>query len=291
MSREQLLQRILLIDANPADRALTVQALTHYLPKLHIEEIVNADELEQAMSSDKPQSGYANRNFDLVITDYKLPWTNGLDILRTIKTQISNCPVIMFTSCGSEEIAVAAMKAGFDDYVINAVAAMKAGFDDYVIKSPKNLTLLVKAVGKVWQTTQTRYQADQALQRSERRLSTLISNLPGYVYRVANDRDYTPEFISEGVFSITGYRQEEYLIERRISCGQEIHPEDRDSVWEMVQRAVERQQPYECEYRIITKSASNPMNVSIVSLQNREFRNGFGNADGVYFQTVANFSV
>jgi DNA-binding NtrC family response regulator len=173
MSREQLLQRILLIDANPVDRALTVQALTDNLPGLQIKEIVNADELAQAI---------ANRNFNLVITDYKLPWANGLDILRTIKTQISNCPAIVFTNSGSEEVAV---------------AAMKAGFDDYVIKSPENLTLLVKAVRHVWQSNQTRYQAHKALQTSERRLSTLISNLPGYVYRVANDRNYTPEFISE----------------------------------------------------------------------------------------------
>ncbi|MDZ8052854.1 MAG: GAF domain-containing protein [Aulosira sp. ZfuVER01] len=230
MSREQLLQRILLIDANPVDRAFTIEVLTHNFPGLQIEEIVHADELAQAITA---------RNFDLAIADYKLPWTNGLDVLRTIKTQISDCPVIMFTNSGSEEIAV---------------AAMKAGFDDYVIKSPENLTRLVQVVRNVWQSTQTRYQADRALQTSERRLSTLISNLPGYVYRVANDRDYTPEFISEGVFSITGYRQEEYLIERTISCGKEIHPDDCDLVWETVQRAVKLRQPFEFEFRIITKS-------------------------------------
>jgi PAS domain S-box-containing protein len=230
MSREQLLQQILLIDANPFERALTVQVLTHELPGLQIEEIVNADELAQAITA---------RNFDLAIADYKLPWANGLDVLRTIKTQISNCPVIMFTSCGSEEIAV---------------AAMKAGLDDYVIKSPQHLMRLVQAVRNVWQSSQTRDRAAEALQKSERRLSTLISNLPGYVYRVANDAQYTPEFISDGVFNITGYRQEEYLIERTISCGKEIHPDDRALVWETVQRAVKLQQPFECEFRIITKS-------------------------------------
>lgn len=95
-----------------------------------------------------------------------------------------------------------------------------------------------------------------AVQESERRLSTLLANLPGYVYRVANDRNYTPEFISAGVFSVTGYRQEEYLVERIISCGQKIHPADAEPVWEIVQKAIEAQQPYECEYRIITKSGT-----------------------------------
>jgi PAS domain S-box-containing protein len=99
-----------------------------------------------------------------------------------------------------------------------------------------------------------RRQAELALRESERRLATLIDNLPGYVYRVANNPNYSPEFISEGVFAITGYRQEEYLINRSISCGQETHPEDAEAIWKIVQDAVAAHQPYECEYRIITKS-------------------------------------
>jgi PAS domain S-box-containing protein len=92
-----------------------------------------------------------------------------------------------------------------------------------------------------------------ALRDSEHRISTLLDNLPGYVYRVANDLDYTPQFISEGVFLVTGYRQEEYLIDRTISCGKEIYSADVNPVWEIVQSAIAAKQPYECEYRIITK--------------------------------------
>ncbi len=96
--------------------------------------------------------------------------------------------------------------------------------------------------------------AENAVRESEHRLSILISNLPGYIYRVTNDPNYTPEFISEGVLAITGYRQEEYLSDRTISCGQEIFPEDAEPLWNIVQQAVATQQPYECEYRIMTKS-------------------------------------
>ncbi|MGL5793699.1 MAG: hybrid sensor histidine kinase/response regulator, partial [Waterburya sp.] len=98
--------------------------------------------------------------------------------------------------------------------------------------------------------------AEAAVQESERRLSTLINNLPGYVYRVANDRNYTPEFISQGVFAITEYKQEEYLLERTISRGQDIHPDDAKWVWDKIQQAIAAHKPYECEYRIITKSGT-----------------------------------
>lgn len=98
-----------------------------------------------------------------------------------------------------------------------------------------------------------RQQAVLSLQESERKLSTLINNLPGYVYRVANDLSFTPEFVSEGVFKITGYHQADYLRYRTTSCGQEMHPDDRDWVWDRIQQAVENHQPYECEYRIMTR--------------------------------------
>lgn len=101
-----------------------------------------------------------------------------------------------------------------------------------------------------------RHQATLALRESERKLTTVINNLPGYVYRVANDLNYTPEFISEGVVNITGYHQADYLIYRTTACGQQIYPEDVERVWDLIQQAVDNHQPYECEYRIITRTGA-----------------------------------
>ncbi|MBE9030188.1 PAS domain-containing protein [filamentous cyanobacterium LEGE 11480] len=92
------------------------------------------------------------------------------------------------------------------------------------------------------------------LQASEQHLLNLMGNLPGFVYRELNDPDYTPVFISAGVTAITGYLPEEYLVDRSISCGKLIHPDDTGSVWEIVQNAIAAGQPYECEYRILTKA-------------------------------------
>ncbi|MEB3359338.1 MAG: PAS domain S-box protein [Synechococcales bacterium] len=94
---------------------------------------------------------------------------------------------------------------------------------------------------------------DFATGAGEERLAMPLGNLPGYVYRARNDPNYTPEFISSGVTAITGYHPDEYLVERSISCGQEIHPDDAPGVWEIIQKAVGDRQPYECEYRLFTK--------------------------------------
>ena len=94
------------------------------------------------------------------------------------------------------------------------------------------------------------------LEKNKRLLSMLISNLPGYVYRVHNDRNYTPVFVSSGVTAITGYTPEEYLVDRSISGGQEIDPNDADQVWQIIQQAIRDRQPYECEYRLKTKTGA-----------------------------------
>jgi DNA-binding NtrC family response regulator len=55
---------------------------------------------------------------DLVLTDLALgKGGGGLEILREVKQQSQDTPVVMITAHGSEKVAVDAMKAGADDYV------------------------------------------------------------------------------------------------------------------------------------------------------------------------------
>ena len=128
--------------------------------------------------------------------------------------------------------------------------------DELEIRVQEHTAELVQTNEQLQQEIEERQQAEAAVQESERRLYTLINNLPGYVYRVANDTNYTPEFISQNVFAISEYKQEEYLVNHTISCGQDIYPDDAKWVWDLVQQAVAARQPYECEYRIITKSGT-----------------------------------
>jgi DNA-binding NtrC family response regulator len=58
------------------------------------------------------------QQFDLVVTDFKLPGMTGLDFLHAAKNINANLPVIMMTAYGTVESAVDAMKAGASDYVL-----------------------------------------------------------------------------------------------------------------------------------------------------------------------------
>jgi len=103
--------RILLVDDNPDDRALILRELRRELSDPHVEQITEAESLGHRLEGDA---------VDLVITDYQLRWTHGLEILRAVKLAWPDCPVIMFTATGNEEVAVEGMKEGLDDYVVKS---------------------------------------------------------------------------------------------------------------------------------------------------------------------------
>jgi PAS domain S-box-containing protein len=55
---------------------------------------------------------------DLVLLDYRLPRTNGLELLREIRQLGFEVPSVILTAHGDEAIAVEAMKAGAADYIV-----------------------------------------------------------------------------------------------------------------------------------------------------------------------------
>ncbi len=109
----------------------------------------------------------------------------------------------------------------------------------------------VRMAGSVRDITEHR-RAQAALEESERRLATLMSNLPGMAYRCRVDRDWTMEFISGGVEEVTGYSSEDLVESRRIAFADLIHPDDRAEVQRTVRRGLASGGAFELMYRIIT---------------------------------------
>ncbi len=59
----------------------------------------------------------AGGNYDLVVTDLKMPKVDGMQLLRTVKARWPEVNVIMITGYGTIRSAVEAMKLGAFDYV------------------------------------------------------------------------------------------------------------------------------------------------------------------------------
>ena len=74
-------------------------------------EVSTASEASSAIDLIKAQ------NFDLVVSDIKMPGMGGLSLLEKIKEINSSLPVIMITAFASPENAVIAMRSGAFDYI------------------------------------------------------------------------------------------------------------------------------------------------------------------------------
>lgn len=103
--------RVLVLDDNPDDRQLVLRELLAEYPQADAVEIIDERRFGEVLDQAEPA---------LVVTDLDLRWLNGLEVLRRVKGRYPDCPVIMFTGTGDEVVAVDAMKAGLDDYVVKS---------------------------------------------------------------------------------------------------------------------------------------------------------------------------
>ncbi|HXG38292.1 MAG TPA: PAS domain S-box protein, partial [Bacteroidota bacterium] len=95
-----------------------------------------------------------------------------------------------------------------------------------------------------------RKQREQMLLERERQFSALINNLPGAVFRVRNDPNYTVEYVSDQIAELTGYPADDFRENRR-NFRDLMHPDDREWVWNEIQKALKEHRPYEVTYRFI----------------------------------------
>ena len=96
-----------------------------------------------------------------------------------------------------------------------------------------------------------RKRTEKALLESETRFRSLVSNIPGVIYRCANDPNWTMEFISNTIKEISGYPPSDFLKNNVRSYASIIHPDDRKMVYQVVQEGVNQKRPYIIYYRII----------------------------------------
>jgi PAS domain S-box-containing protein len=106
------------------------------------------------------------------------------------------------------------------------------------------------------QTEEALENANRELQQEQRKMHTLISSIPGAVYRCLNDENWTMLFLSSPIAAICGYPAEDFIENRRRTFREIIHPEDREVVRYEVALAVARRNSYQIEYRVVHADGS-----------------------------------
>jgi len=119
-------ERVLVAD----DDALTRELLAETLGRCGCEVTLAANGSEAVRALEREE-------FDLVLTDVKMPERSGMDVLQRAREVNRDAPVVLMTAYGTIESAVEAMKNGAFDYIVKPF-------------SPDRVEVLLQRVGEWW---------------------------------------------------------------------------------------------------------------------------------------------
>lgn len=112
----------------------------------------------------------------------------------------------------------------------------------------------IKEIIGIGQDITEKKRAEIQLSEQERRLNSLVGNLPGFVYRCNFDEHWTMRFLSQQCETITGYPPETFLNNQIKTYNDIILPEFREKEAEDWNIVVKNKSVYEGEYQIRTKN-------------------------------------
>jgi diguanylate cyclase (GGDEF)-like protein len=101
--------RVLIVEDSADDTELVLRMLSRHGYAPRAERVDTPAALAEAL---------ARQPWDVIIADYSMPHMNGMEALRIVRERDADTPFIIVSGSIGEDIAVAAMKAGAQDYIM-----------------------------------------------------------------------------------------------------------------------------------------------------------------------------
>ncbi|ACM18400.1 response receiver histidine kinase [Geotalea daltonii FRC-32] len=150
--------RILILEDSEEDAVLLVRELKKGGMDLSHERIDTPTALERAL---------VQRTWDIIIADYRMPGFNAVEALEILRGTDMDIPFIILSGKIGEDLAVAAMKAGANDYVMKS-----------------NLSRLVPAIQRELREAEERKrrrEAEEALKNQFRQITAIFDSMNAMV--------------------------------------------------------------------------------------------------------------
>lgn len=109
---------------------------------------------------------------------------------------------------------------------------------------------IVHTIAVIARDITDRILVERALMENERQFQSLVSNIPGVLYRCRCDPYWTMEYLSPAIERLCGYPASDFIGSGVRTYSSIIHPEDVDRVDGWILKAVRAGEPYSVEYRI-----------------------------------------
>jgi DNA-binding NtrC family response regulator len=138
-------------------------------------------EVDVSLSGREGLNQAIHKEYDIVLTDIRMPDVGGMRVLRDVKRARPSLPVVMITGYASVQSAVQAMKLGAADY----------------IEKPFTPDKLIKAVASALDIAATREPEEQALIHKEEMIKVLE--------RAASNTEFIANLLYHGADALEGY--------------------------------------------------------------------------------------
>ncbi|MDI6643966.1 MAG: histidine kinase dimerization/phosphoacceptor domain -containing protein [Methanobacteriaceae archaeon] len=192
--------KILIVDDSKDDTELIVRKLGQDGFDLIYERVETPKSLRNSL---------INKSWDIVICDYIIPGFGGLKALKISKSINKDLPVIIVSGKIGEEMAVKAMKAGAQDYILK-----------------DNLSRLAPAIEREINEFKIRKKQDIALKKSESIYKTIFENT-GTATAIINN-EMCIEMVNTVFETLSGYKK--FEIEGRKKFTDFTAEEDKDII-------------------------------------------------------------
>ena len=184
------------------------------------------------------QASVEQGGIDLILADYTLPSFDGISALKFAMRKCPDVPFIFVSGTLGEEVAIEALKIGATDYVLKTHLSRLV---------PSVLRALREATERA-----ERKRAEESLRHSEAFLAQgqRISHTGSFGWNVASGGIYW----SDETYKIFGYDRAikptmELVLQR-------IHPDDRDTVQQAIDRSAEARANLDFEHRLLMPDGS-----------------------------------
>ena len=174
--------------------------------------------------------------YDCIFIDYILPDTDGVSLLKQIRAQGIETPIVIVTSQGDERIAIDAIRSGASDYISKNLL------------TPDGISHSLRSAIKLYEIDKNRKATEAALLRSENRLKEAqkLAKLGNWELNI-NTKEI---ILSNEVYNIFELNTDLNFNYDLFSTF--VHPDDRVARQTTLDRALKNKLPYQSDYRIIT---------------------------------------
>ena len=117
------LKRILLVEDNPNDAELTLEALAEHNLANGVEWVHDGEDALDYLYCRGKYQGRDCNELSVVLLDLKLPKVDGIEVLRSIKSdeRLKLLPVVVLTSSREERDMIETYRLGVNAYVVKPV--------------------------------------------------------------------------------------------------------------------------------------------------------------------------